>query len=168
MARPLASFARNAVLLVSVVAATPLLQGDVFARVTGTWRWDNRPKDCQDDPHTISFTPDHSQMILSYRPTKEDTLREYTYDIVATGPQVIRGRIRDETRRDSTGALVVWDLVLLNDSTYCWHRADWPTDGCTRSNVRCPRAPREDRRTDASDVLDPRSQLARTSGWPPN
>jgi hypothetical protein len=127
--------ASSVLLLLGFPAATSA-QEDVFGRVAGTWRWEYRADDCQENPHTISFSEDRRFMILSY-PLSKDT-HTVRYEILAIGPSAIRGKMLGETRTTPAGQTVVWDLVLVTPDSYCWHRTDWAPDGCTRLNVRCP------------------------------
>jgi len=116
----------------------------VFSVAEGLWDWAGQPGSCTDNPHTISFTEDRSEMLLTYtRPDSTTSQREYRYEIRDVGPSSIRGFIHGETRRTDDGQLVVWDLVLTGHDEYRWHRTDWPPRLYTGKVVRCdvPGAP---------------------------
>jgi len=61
------------------------------------------------------------------------------YQVLSESPDSLRMRIVGETRRTHAGEPVVWDLVLLSRDSYCWHRTDWPSQGCTGRVLRCNR-----------------------------
>jgi hypothetical protein len=114
---------------------------DVFRVVEGTWDWAHHENRCQEDPHSITFTPDRAFMILTF--VQPDTLedgtlkREWRYEIRGHTRSIVRGFIHGETRTTPAGELVVWDLVLMDPDTYRWHRTDWEEGGYTGEVVRC-------------------------------
>jgi hypothetical protein len=111
-------------------------QTDIRARVAGRWRWEHTTPDCKSG-HVISFSTDGRLMLLTPVPMKGDTGEVTRYEILGYGPNAIRGRIIDETRRTDQGEIVAWDLILFEQDRYCWRRTDWPTEGCTQPIVRC-------------------------------
>lgn len=116
---------------------------DIFAVVQGTWAWTTSDSNCATDPHTITFTPDHTGMIITaahpYRRADGRLDSIAFYDIQAHTRSWIRGAIRGETRLTADGRPVVWDLVLKSPDRYAWHRTDWVAGGYTRAIRRCPR-----------------------------
>ena len=68
---------------------------DIFAVVAGTWAWTTADSNCATDPHTITFTPDHTgMMIKSARPYHRPDGRVDSiayYDIEAHTRSWIRG-----------------------------------------------------------------------------
>jgi len=46
-------------------------------------------------------------------------------------------RIVGEKRLDEKGRPVVWDLVMLNENEYVWHRLDWRPGELTSRIHRC-------------------------------
>jgi hypothetical protein len=66
-------------------------------------------------------------------------LREIsTYNVLLEYGRILRMEIEDEERRTADGRVVVWDLVLLSEDSFCWHRTDWRQGGCTQPRTRCP------------------------------
>ena len=63
--------------------------------------------------------------------------REARYEVRGHTPNSIRAFLLSEPRRDTTGQLVEWDLVLLGADRYAWHRSDWPAGGTTIPLERC-------------------------------
>ena len=111
-------------------------------RVEGTWAWTTENTNCATDPHTITFTPDREQMIITaahpYRRADGKLDSVAVYDIQAHTGGWIRGAIRGETRLTPDGRPVVWDLVLQSPDRYVWHRTDWLPGAHTRAIRRCP------------------------------
>lgn len=107
----------------------------------GVWGWPDGAGSCDSNPHAISFSDDRSAMHITSAHATElvgSSDRTSTYDITFFGDDVVRGQIRGETRRTPAGKLVAWDLQLLAEGAYCWHRTDWPAGHCTRTLRRCP------------------------------
>jgi hypothetical protein len=114
----------------------------IFERMIGTWGWLEGDLTCQVNPHTISFSRDLKFMHFRY-PAPVDTAtgrREAQYEVRSYTDTSFRVFLQHESRRDSTGQLVEWDLVLLGNDRYTWHRSDWPAGGTTNYLARC--APR--------------------------
>lgn len=119
-------------------ASTTPAPAPVFETVIGTWGWTEGDLNCRTNPHAISFSPDWKVMYLRYLAAVDTTGRlEARYEIRGHAPTSIRAFLLDETRRDSTGRLVEWDLVLLTADRYAWHRSDWPAGGTTVPLERC-------------------------------
>lgn len=117
---------------------------DIFTVVEGKWAWTTADSNCAADPHTITFTRDHTGMVITashpYRWPDGRLDSVAFYDIQAHTRGWIRGAIRGETRRTAEGRLVVWDLVLRSPDRYAWHRTDWLPGGYTQEVRRCPPA----------------------------
>ena len=116
---------------------------EIFDVVEGTWAWADADSNCATNSHTIRFTPDHGEMVItSARPYeradgKMDSIARY--QIISQTRDRIRGAIYGETRLTADGRPVVWDLVLRSPDRYVWHRTDWPAFGFTGEVHRCPR-----------------------------
>lgn len=118
---------------------------DVFALVVGTWDWSRGDSTCLGNRHTIMFSGDRREMIVTFRqPVDSIGRREVRYRILQAGgtvlpnlPYVIRGAVVGETRRTDRGEPVVWDLILASPNRYHWHRTDWGELGLTGAVVRC-------------------------------
>jgi hypothetical protein len=115
----------------------------VFDVVAGTWGWVEGTRTCTSDPHMLSFSPDRTSMFYRY-PQAADSAgaRDVRYEVRGHGRDFIRMFMVGETRTDSTGALVEWDLVLVSDDLYVWRRSDWPKGASTRPIERCSRSSR--------------------------
>ena len=137
-------------LLLLVAVGTYVLYGrpyevptdsDIFTVVQGTWAWTTADSNCAANSHTISFTPDHSGMIITaahpYRRPDGKLDSVAFYDVQGHTRSWIRGVIRGETRLTAEGRPVVWDLVLMSPNRYVWHRTDWTPGGYTRAIRRC-------------------------------
>jgi len=107
----------------------------------GVWDWEAAPQRCQENPHSIDFTPDRKSMEVRHPKGAvmgKETPRVVTvYRVLSESPSSLRMRIVGESRRTDAGEPVVWDLVLLSRDSYCWHRTDWPPQGCTGRVLRC-------------------------------
>jgi len=93
----------------------------VRALLAGTWGFSDDGGGCADKPHTIRFSEDGSEMFLRY----ENPPGEGAYKVLSEGPRHLRLAMRDEVQRTEAGALVEWDLILLESGAYTWHRTDW-------------------------------------------
>lgn len=106
-------------------------------------RWDGAEADsfCVKNPHTISFSPDHRVMTLRYLQPRADSAGgmhwAWDYDIQEVSRHHIRGQMRGEGRKTTTGQPVVWDLVLRSPDAYYWHRTDWLFGKTTGLMRRC-------------------------------
>ena len=138
---------RNQAVLVAAIAlfaAVEVTEGQsrpIAEVLRGVWDWEEAPKRCQDNPHSISFTTGGSRMevrhpkgaVVGSKAPEVVTV----YRVLAEGPRALRMEIVGETRRTERGDPVVWDLILLSDDSYCWRRTDWPPQGCTGRVLRC-------------------------------
>jgi hypothetical protein len=115
-------------------AAAPKLR-DV---ASGSWGFAVEGASCADNPHTISFSPDGSQMLFQYSKSLDhNPPTKATYRVLSEGEGFLRMEKVDEPERTAAGAVVQWDLVLLSRDSYCWHRTDWQENGCTQPATRC-------------------------------
>ncbi len=110
---------------------------DVFQVAAGTWGWGTGERACAKSPQRVTFTPDHSVMLIeSANDSGGMTVTQYT--LQWSSPSTIRGLITDETRLTPEGQPVVWDLVLMSPNTFRWHRTDWARGAFTGELTRCP------------------------------
>lgn len=111
----------------------------LFSILEGRWD-DDDPTTCQSH-RTISFAKGNSKMIMSYSPigyaTENDSRKDFVYVIYEVTDTMIRAELEEEQRLDSNGKPVVWQLKLIDESTYCWGRDDWPSDACTPPRWKC-------------------------------
>lgn len=128
-------------------AAPPLTRESLFRTLTGQWDWVHGDSTCRSaGAHTIAFSPDGAEMVLTFIRAKTDTGQHvYRYRITQSGvglfpgtPNVLRTELQGETRtRSDNPGLVSWDLVLATVNQYHWHRTDWPDGGLTGAIARC-------------------------------
>jgi hypothetical protein len=79
-------------------------------------------------------------MLLRHKevlPTQVIPAETVRYRVLQSEPN-LRMVIEGETRKTAAGEPVVWDLVLLSNDQFCWHRTDWSPGACTKAIVRCP------------------------------
>jgi hypothetical protein len=119
---------------------------EVFSLAVGMWDWWRGDSTCLGNTHEITFSPDRSEMLLTFKAPIDTATgkRVVRYRILDVGPhlfpepaQVLRASMEDETRRTDGGDLVIWDLVLATPNRYHWHRTDWEAGAVTRPIVRC-------------------------------
>jgi hypothetical protein len=114
-------------------AASPRASEAVaFAWLEGRWQWEGAG--C-DSAYTMHATHGGKYIEMTY--TDGGQRDTSVYRVLAHGPQVVRGQIEGEKRMDDEGNPVVWDFVQLSQGEFCWHRADWGNDSCTRTLLRC-------------------------------
>lgn len=109
---------------------------DIRSVVTGTWDWTTARQVCGTNAQTISFSIPDATMTITYAEAVDDR-PDTVYDVVELTQSYVRGEIRGEARLTDEGVPVVWDLVLLSDSSFCWQRTDWQRDDCTETLARC-------------------------------
>ena len=71
---------------------------------------------------------------LDFFGTKTDT---YTYTVTEHGSNFINMDLNGETRKTPDGQSVRWKFVILNDTTYTWHRLDWEEGRYTQTANSC-------------------------------
>ncbi len=127
--------------------AALILTGDSAARdpllrhFEGTWGVPGSIESCEENAETISFSPDGSEMQITYSHplTGHDDVpvNDFRYQVMGVAGSSVRMMLMEETRTTSDGELVVWDLVRMSSEAYCWHRADWEPEICTPPRIRC-------------------------------
>ena len=120
----------------ALTLAASTARADVFADASGTWGLtDYDPLSCQENPHEVSFSPDHARAffiwsgpMMNYE-GEWDTEGDYT--VLETGPDYLVLALDGESRRTHDGKPVVWIMRLLDGGQrYCWGRTDWPEQDC--------------------------------------
>lgn len=121
-------------LALTALGAIPAAAQSELGWVEGRWRWEDNPTGC-DSAYVIHVSRDGKYVVSSwFYEGKRDTSE---YRVLGYAPGVIRGQITGEKRKDADGNPVIWDFVRLSNDAFCWHRADWDDNGCTRALVRC-------------------------------
>jgi hypothetical protein len=136
-------FACSIALLASCASSPPKEAVELSIRsvLPGRWDWAEASPRCGESAAQFAFSEASSELRV-HVPTGvylDRTLLgpDATYRIVGESPRVMRMHMLGETRRTETGDLVVWDLVLLDADSFCWHRTDWPPEACTKRLTRC-------------------------------
>ena len=113
---------------------------DPYQVLPGKWGWEGS-SDCSAEPLEIRFSQGGKRMHISHAPEGEDgkRLKRHDTDYTILGPtgMGLSMAMEGEDRLDDSGKPVTWDLVLLDDDQYCWHRNDWPATACTKPVNRC-------------------------------
>jgi hypothetical protein len=117
---------------------------DVVPALAGTWGWTkDRARSCTVNPHTLAFSADRRFLILRHRApieTHDGSARiEAYYRVLQIGKNSVTLLLEGETRRQRDGRPISWELRLLSDTAYCWHRTDKSTRECSPPVVRCRR-----------------------------
>lgn len=112
---------------------------DLRKTLTGAWAWSQ--EQCTGDPIRISFSDDGAVMYHQnneglFLGDRDTPRRQVVYRIVAETDRALRTVIEGEDRRTPEGEPVGWDLILLSQDAFCWHRWDWP-QGCTQPLISC-------------------------------
>ncbi len=76
----------------------------------------------------------HEAPVAAFDGTKR---REGRYRVLKSTADSVTLELEGETRRQRDGRTVVWELHLLSDTAYCWHRTDKPGRTCGHRVVRC-------------------------------
>ena len=118
-------------------------EADIFNVVEGRWTFSGATGNCDSQAVTVSFTPNHRDMILAWPAAMLGPAA--THDSIGHYPVLghTRHSIRivrpGETVLASDSTPVVWDLTLRSSRTYAWHRSDWLPVSFTRQYERCPK-----------------------------
>lgn len=121
-------------------SSTPPIDIDPYQALPGKWGWEGS-NDCEEAPQEIRFSESGKRMHVSLSPQTEDGPREprrtADYTVLAPTANGLTMSMDGEDRLDPSGRPVTWDLILLSNDEYCWHRSDWRATGCTKSINRC-------------------------------
>jgi hypothetical protein len=113
---------------------------DPYQVLPGKWGWEGS-NDCHEAPLDMHFSKGGKRMHLSHSPETEDgqrePRREANYTILGVTPMGLSMSMDGEDRLDASGQPATWDLVMLSNDQYCWHRSDWRPTGCTKPVNRC-------------------------------
>lgn len=112
---------------------------DLRKTLTGSWAWTE--EQCAIDPIRISFSRDGSLMYHRNREglflgDKNSRKEQVVYHILEETDRALRTMIEGEDRQTPQGETVGWDLILLSEDAFCWHRWDWPEE-CTQPLIAC-------------------------------
>jgi hypothetical protein len=114
----------------------------VYSALSGQWGWtSDHARSCARNPHTLAFSADRHFMILRHRaPIKAfdgNERSEAYYRVLQSSSHTITLGLEGETRLQRDGRPVLWELRLLSESAYCWHRTDKSERSCSPPIVRC-------------------------------
>ena len=125
-----------AALLAGCATAPPPLAESGAAGV-----WGESAADCQDNPHTISFSSQGDVMYVRYlqggTADGEQLEESFSYQVLGRRPSGLRLALVGESRKDAAGQPVTWELRQTDRNSYCWWRSDWPASECTVPRTRC-------------------------------
>ena len=112
--------------------------------VAGTWGWTKDAKrSCKVNPHTLAFSADRRFLIVRHRKPIESydgsPRIEAYYRVLQIGKNSVTLLLEGETRRQRDGRPISFELRLLSDTAYCWHRSDKSARACGPPVVRCMR-----------------------------
>lgn len=113
---------------------------NIRAVLQGRWGWND--EQCEEDPFYITFSSDGANMYFDTKQglvlgNKDQIKNRLKYQILDETDRVLRTVVEGEDRRTEKGHVVGWDLVLINNNSFCWRRWDWASDGCTQPVVSC-------------------------------
>ena len=121
-------------------SSTPSVDIDPHQALPGKCGWEGS-NDCEEAPLEIGFSRNGKRMHVSHSPQTEGGSREprrtANYTVLAPTENGLAMLMDGEDRLDPSGRPVTWDLILLSNDEYCWHRSDWRATGCTKSINRC-------------------------------
>lgn len=125
--------------LLAGCTTTPTQPTAGFSGIAGTWGED--AADCQSNPHTISFSPKGDVMNLRYleggTADGESMHEQFSYRVLGTISTGLHLALDGESRKDSSGNTVTWELRQIDKDSYCWWRSDWTAEECTVPRIRC-------------------------------
>lgn|SRR5882724_4602259 len=140
-----ASLLTSLLLPAGAAFAAPTGQTDPVALIPGVWDWANRPGSCQDNPQTLTLSPDRLRLTLEFKkpvlpkpgakPQKSEV-----YKILDARARLLHTVVEGEPRKDPKGQPLTYDFVFASEDSFCWHRSDWPKGQCTKMMVRCSKA----------------------------
>lgn len=109
------------------------------------WGWIRKESSgsCENNPHTITFNAKLTEAVFQFQNPVHGAdgkkSARAVYRILARQGNVITMQIVGEKRLDPQGKPVVWDLLLIDERTYTWHRKDWPEKAYTPYIHKCSR-----------------------------
>ncbi len=114
-----------------------IYQGDPY-EVLGNGKWDFESNEafCKGQFHRLSFSEDKSEMLIAFYDEKSQLVQKNTYTILKYDGGILYMDLNGETRKDETGKLVSWALLVNNEKQYCWRRHDWG-EACTGAFLKC-------------------------------
>lgn len=111
---------------------------DLFEFIPGRWDYTGDAPACTIAPFTLEVADDRSRFTISPEPTEEVADPQASvYDVLDVKPGFLRSRIIGEKRLTDDGEPVVWDIIPLDESSFCWRRTDWAENSCTAPVIRC-------------------------------
>lgn len=113
-----------------------------FEVFDGLWGWvPEKSATCKKNPHTLTFSKDLKEVYLEFTNSKDKKGNHIknvaVYSVHEIKKNSVTMSVHNERRMDDEGNPVVWDLVLLSEREYKWHRHDWTFYKFTASVVKC-------------------------------
>jgi len=114
---------------------------DIFTIVEGSWTYAGGEGDCTAKFLTISFTANHTDMVIErspgYRGVDQMVAELDSYPLLGHTRHSIRVVRRGETELNADSTPVVWEVVLRSANKHTWRRSDWLPLQFTREMKRC-------------------------------
>ena len=125
-------------------AAVLAIETDPLVLLPGVWDWAGIPGSCQDNPQTLTLSPDRLRLTLEFKKPVTNAAgkpqKSEVYKVLDARARVLHTVVEGESRKDSKGQPLTYDFVFASDDSFCWHRSDWPKGQCTKKMmVRCPK-----------------------------
>jgi hypothetical protein len=115
---------------------------DPLALVEGTWGYTEGPRSCQNNPQTTTLSPDRTTVKLEFRKAEINAAgkpqKSEVYKILDARARLLHTVVEGEPRKDKNGQPLMYDFLFASESSFCFHRSDWPKGQCTKMLVRCP------------------------------
>jgi hypothetical protein len=126
------------ILIISGCTAAP--SKSPFETLPGKWGWEGT-EECAKEPAVLRFSSHNRRMHIVHTPIGMDgspePRREASYTVTGHNGNVLNMAMDGEDRKDDQGQLVTWNLIVLDETTYCWNRNDWRATACTKSVKKC-------------------------------
>lgn len=110
--------------------------------LSGKWGWES--DQCSSDSYIIFFTSKGAEMhlIATQSPyTPSSTVIEptkFSYNIKSFSSQSLAAEpITEKKEYSDIGELIIWEIRLIGENGFCWHRSDWGENACTTSMLKC-------------------------------
>ena len=117
---PMSSYARSSEEIVAILEAAP-------------WGWPDGDPFCQDKTRTFTFNSDRT--LMNSYVSEEDI--NVVYKVHSFGNTSVTMEIIGEHQQIWDGAIVVWELRLVETDAFCWHNTAMRLLSCSPFLRRC-------------------------------
>ena len=118
-------------------------EDDIRKSLTGDWGWSDQIDSCKSEHAiTISFNDAGTKMYHTSKSglhlsTSTVQYEKIIYSILSEGDKYLRTIVINETQKTDDGEMFLWDLILLDDESFCWKQSEWPEGHCTAKLLKC-------------------------------